>query len=1196
MTRFGFSGFGALAGLTLLLLATFMGSRNAVFDRGEAVRWETHTHEVLLAGQNTLSALQDAETSQRGYLITGDTGFFEHYTAGRQEVGASIDRLAEMTRDNAAQQVRIDVLRRVAAARLGGLADAIALARSGDLPRAIVGIERGGVMMGQVRLILGSIAAEERRLLGLRHAEAGSAAERDRLYSFLLAGIGVVAMMAALTATIVASRSAARLRLSAARDASERLLRMFVDRAPVPIAMFDTNMCYLATNRRYLEDCGLGNAGGADVLLGRSHYEVFQSVAATWRDIHCRVLAGETCSAEDDAFIQADGRTDRVRWEMVPWHRANGSIGGAVLFSEVVTARKQAEARQAVLLELAGRLRGPPRETVAAAVRLLGEHFGASRVGFSDVDTAERQIAVAEEYADGVVGPTVGSQRLAAFGSQLIKRLRAGHTVVVSDILSDPRTRDEKQAYFAIGARSLIAVPLGSGGQLRATLYVSQDDPRAFTADEVQLVEEVAARIWLAVEHVRISEALERSDEEFRTLADGIPSLCWMAEPDGHIYWYNRRWYEYSGTVAAEMAGLGWQSVHDPKVLPAMLERWHNSLATGEPFEMTFPLRGSDGVFRPFMTRMAPVFGPDGKIRRWLGVSTDVTEAVEREAALQLAAIALRESEARLQVIFDTVPVGLIIGETPSGRLVASSHQADVIFGHPMMYTSGAERYHRDWVCFHADGRRVENHEYPMARALAGEAHAEMEVMYPCGDGKLRWVRLIGAPLLTGGRITGAVVAALDIDRKARRLEELSGAHADLEHRVTEAVQAREAAQTRLSQAEKLTALGQLAGGIAHDFNNVMQAVAAATSLIGRHAGDPVRVKRLAASVEEVTQRGASVTSRLLAFAHREELRAEPVDVPTLLDGLHEVLAHTLGAGIAVRLDVAPGLLPVLADRSQLETALVNLATNARDAMPLGGTITLSASLRTVLQAEHPIGLTPGAYVRFAVADTGTGMDTAMLAKVMEPFFTTKGPGRGTGLGLPMARGFAEQLGVALSIDSAPGQGTTVMVWLPVTLAASASPAAPDVFTPRAGAHMSRILLVDDEALIRDVIAEELTDRGYDVIQAARGDAALAVLDADERVDLIICDLSMPGMDGVSLIHAAHARRPRLPAILLTGYAGDAATLAVGGALSGSFSLLRKPVSGAKLADRVATLLEAIALPVGALPSGQGAHCGAVFE
>jgi PAS domain S-box-containing protein len=246
------------------------------------------------------------------------------------------------------------------------------------------------------------------------------------------------------------------------------------------------------------------------------------------------------------------------------------------------------------------------------------------------VDTAERQIAVAEEYAGGVVGPTVGSQRLAAFGSQLIRRLRAGHTVVVSDILSDPRTRDEKQAYVAIGARALVAVPLGAGGQLRATLYVSQDDPRAFTADEVQLVEEVAARIWLAVERVRVSEALERSGEEFRTLADGIPTLCWMAEPDGHIYWYNRRWYEYTGTVAAEMVGWGWQSVHDPIVLPAMLERWHNSLATGEPFEMTFPLRGADGVFRPFMTRMAPVRGPDGEVRRWLGVSTDVTEAVER--------------------------------------------------------------------------------------------------------------------------------------------------------------------------------------------------------------------------------------------------------------------------------------------------------------------------------------------------------------------------------------------------------------------------------------------------------------------------------------------------------------------------------------------------------------------------------------
>jgi CheY-like chemotaxis protein/anti-sigma regulatory factor (Ser/Thr protein kinase) len=254
---------------------------------------------------------------------------------------------------------------------------------------------------------------------------------------------------------------------------------------------------------------------------------------------------------------------------------------------------------------------------------------------------------------------------------------------------------------------------------------------------------------------------------------------------------------------------------------------------------------------------------------------------------------------------------------------------------------------------------------------------------------------------------------------------------------------------------------------------------------------------------------------------------------------------------------------------------LVNLATNARDAMPKGGIITIFAASESTTEDQHPEKLEPGNYVRLTITDTGTGMDAATLARVMEPFFTTKEQGKGTGLGLPMARGFAQQSGGTIAIASEVGHGTTVTMWLPVTNAASIQPGHLAKFAGTRRAEEWRLLIVDDEVLIRDVLAEELSDRGYEVIQAGSGERALALLAAGQDVDLIISDLSMPDMDGVSLIRAVQALKPRLPAILLTGYVGDAASLAVGGALNGSFSLLRKPVTGVHLADRVAALLEA---------------------
>jgi signal transduction histidine kinase len=263
----------------------------------------------------------------------------------------------------------------------------------------------------------------------------------------------------------------------------------------------------------------------------------------------------------------------------------------------------------------------------------------------------------------------------------------------------------------------------------------------------------------------------------------------------------------------------------------------------------------------------------------------------------------------------------------------------------------------------------------------------------------------------------------------ARRTRELDAANARLlaeiaEHRATEA---------SLRHAQKMEAVGQLAGGVAHDFNNVLQAVSGGATLIRRRSRDSA-VERLAGMIADAARRGESMTRRLLAFARRGELRAEAIDLAELLAGLREVLAAALGPAVRVEVDAAAGLLPVQADRGQLETALVNLATNSRDAMPGGGTLTLSAAADRIRegQAKGAGPPAPGDYVRLIVADTGTGMDAETLARASEPFFTTKAQGRGTGLGLAMARSFAQGSGGALAIDSEPGRGTSVSIWLPV--------------------------------------------------------------------------------------------------------------------------------------------------------------------
>ena len=283
---------------------------------------------------------------------------------------------------------------------------------------------------------------------------------------------------------------------------------------------------------------------------------------------------------------------------------------------------------------------------------------------------------------------------------------------------------------------------------------------------------------------------------------------------------------------------------------------------------------------------------------------------------------------------------------------------------------------------------------------------------------------------------------------------------------------------------------------------------------------------------------------------------------------------------MSVSVQVASELPSIHADKGQLETVLINLATNARDAMPDGGLLVFSARLDDRTDRAASVTLEPGAYVRLSARDTGCGMDAETLARASEPFFTTKAAGAGTGLGLAMARGFATQSGGAFHIDSSPGRGTTISIWLPVALPdVVATPTASDRPIAWAGAQMptpirARILLTDDDALVRETLAEDLSMHGFHVLQSADAPSSLEVLAGPEPVDLLISDLSMIGLDGLSLIREAQRRSPSLPAILLTGFASEAAAALMHDRVLGRFMLLRKPLLTAELVETIVSMLE----------------------
>ena len=539
--------------------------------------------------------------------------------------------------------------------------------------------------------------------------------------------------------------------------------------------------------------------------------------------------------------------------------------------------------------------------------------------------------------------------------------------------------------------------------------------------------------------------------------------------------------------------------------------------------------------------------------------------------ALRQSRAALRDMKAQLGAIVNCAPIG-IVQTGLDGRIRLANHCYCQLTGHREARLRTLTLHDLT----HPEDRP--SHLQQHARMLATGEPFRIEGRLVRADASHVWAASHATPTRDGsGRLAGVVVVVLDISHRRAADVAVQDLAATLEQRVAERVAARE----RLWQAQRMESLDQLAGGVAHDFNNVLQAIAGGARLIQRRPDSAAAVERLAGLIVDATERGAVVTRHLLSFARRSPLQADEIDIGQLLTDLRDALADTLDGRVAVELALPDAMPPAWADKDQLETVLANLVANARDAMgggePADGPDKPVHTLRLAAEASNgaAAGLRVGRFIRIDVSDTGSGMRPDVLKRAAEPFFSTKARGRGTGLDLAMARGFAEQSGGALVLRSQAGQGTTASLFLPQArtpdpasagAAAGSAPAA-------AAAEPRRIMLVDDDAEVLETMDEMLEASGYAVESFSGTAPALSHLEHGEPADLLITDLSMPGTDGLGLIREAQRRWPGVPSILLTGYNGDELAPITAPLTGGRLVVLQKPIRLGALLKQVAALL-----------------------
>ncbi len=654
-------------------------------------------------------------------------------------------------------------------------------------------------------------------------------------------------------------------------------------------------------------------------------------------------------------------------------------------------------------------------------------------------------------------------------------------------------------------------------------------------------------------------EALREREEQLSAFIDQATAGFAQVDLSGRFTLVNDRFCEIAGRSREELLGLRMQEITHPEDLPANLPKFERTALEGTPFSHEKRYVRPDGSIVWVNNSVSVIRRPSGEPYGILAVTIDVTERRTAEAAV-------RENEARLRALTDNLPGGMVY-QVSTGRdgserrFLFVSQSCEKLTG----YTAEAIMADASVAYGMMEGEDVARMAAEEERAIAERRPFDVQCRFRRSDGVLRWARIISAPRSApdGTMIWDGIM--IDVTDQKQAEEMLRDLNETLEHRVAERAEELALAQEALRQAQKMEAMGQLTGGVAHDFNNLLTPIIGSLDLLHRKGLGGAREQRLVEGALQSAERAKTLVQRLLAFARRQPLQPGPVDLGELVRGLVDLLASTSGPQIRIETRLDPSLPFARADSNQLEMAILNLAVNARDAMAGGGTLTIGGTAETVAPGEVA-GLAPGRYVRLAVADTGVGMDEATLARAVEPFFSTKGVGRGTGLGLSMVHGLAAQLGGALNLDSRVGEGTVAALWLPVSDSVPATAAVRREAEAAPRATAGTVLLVDDEPLVRASTADMLAELGYEVVEAESGSEALAKVDL--RVpDLVITDHLMPGLSGTDLALILAAERPGLPVLIVSGYAEL-------DGLHPDLPRLTKPFRQADLAESVARLRE----------------------
>ncbi|OJU03429.1 MAG: hypothetical protein BGN87_02420 [Rhizobiales bacterium 65-79] len=726
-------------------------------------------------------------------------------------------------------------------------------------------------------------------------------------------------------------------------------------------------------------------------------------------------------------------------------------------------------------------------------------------------------------------------------------------------------------------------------------------------------------------EQKRVEIALRESERWFRSVAERAPVMLWMGDETGKCVYLNRAQRNFWGVSRESLEGFEWGATVHPEDR-RKLRPFEKAMKAHTGFTVEIRMRRADGAYRTVMSTAQPRFGPRREFVGMIGVNVDVTETRENENAIRRetrkfatlnrtgAALAAElELEKIVQIATDacTDLVGAEFGSffynvfddkgesymlyTLSGvpREKFSKFpmpRNTAVFG-PTFRGEGVVR--SDDIL--QDPRYGKNAPYygmpkghlPVRSYLAvpvtsrtGEVigglffgHSQPGRFLPEHEELLVGVAGHAATAIDNARLLQA--AEREVAERRRAEAALQTLNTTLEQRVLEEVQERSKAEDQLRQIQKMEAVGQLTGGIAHDFNNMLAVIIGGLNLLQRKLKKgETDVERFIEGAIDGAQRAAALTQRLLAFSRQQPLAPEVLNPNRLVSGMTELLRRTLGEPISIETVLTAGLWQVQADPAQLESAILNLSVNARDAMPDGGKLTIETSNAFVDDAfAREFAITPGQYVLIAVADTGTGMTPEVIAKAFDPFYTTKSVGKGTGLGLSQVYGFVRQSGGHVKIYSEPGIGTTVKIYLPRHYGeAVAVNTESGVKAAYGGLPSEIVLVVEDEDRVRAVSVEALKELGYGVVEASTPAEALRILEGEGEIALLFTDVVMPQMSGRELADLARTRRPGLKVLYTTGYTRNA--IVHNGILDPGTNLLTKPFSVEELANKVRAILD----------------------